>query len=121
MMMRLLYFGCANDSGHFLYDGEWDKVAWRDYKTVHPFGDAIDGEFTPLGLVIEGSPALHHTKGWTVLAWWDNSVDGRPGSHATFLAEGTWTFDQMLAEAKAKYPRTMARQRRPIVLAKECP
>ncbi len=102
-MSTLYYFGCWNQAGHYLHapGGEWvDKAG--------PFDYHIDGCFPPKREDVTIA-ALIHTKGWTILAMWDRSVDSRPGSNANFLMEGTHDTAAMWALARQHYPQIVAR------------
>ncbi len=109
--MRCFYFGCWGDSGHYLWD-EHANHARRGTGLPPSLGVArLDGEFAPKGPQTEGRAALHHVDGWTVLAFWDRSVDRRHGSHSTFVAEGAHDFAAMVAIARARFPRVWGRYR----------
>lgn len=130
----MFYFGCWTDRtgrseiGHYLRD-RWghrprdlDSLDWPD-----AFGD--DGWFLDLrfcpnvgpslprpaspwvskGPQVEGEAALHHVEGWTVISFWDRSVDTRGGCNSAFLQRGTWTFEEMVAQARILYPQIWAR------------
>jgi hypothetical protein len=58
---------------------------------------------------VQGEALLHHAKGWTALAFWDRSVDSRPGSNAVFFADAYRGFDAMLADAREHWPTIFAR------------
>lgn len=57
----------------------------------------------------EGIVRLHHVAGWTIAAWWDRSADTRPNSNAALVAEGTHSWEVMLAAAREAFPREIAR------------
>lgn len=61
--------------------------------------------------MVEGEALLHQKCGWTALSFWDSSVDTRPGCSSTYLAEGIFTFDQMVEKAKAKFGERWNRMR----------
>lgn len=60
---------------------------------------------------VEGEASIHHVEDWTVLAWWDRSVDERPGANSNIVARGTWDFEAMVSIAKAQFVEVWARQR----------
>ena len=62
-----------------------------------------------MGNQAEGKAALHYKGGWTALAFWDRSVDSRPGSNSVFLAEGTHQFEDMVVLAQQSFPSIMQR------------
>lgn len=135
--MKVYYFGCIGESGHYLWDKERPPEltmserllgpgaeafagrnvgsAWRSRETREllrngqPWGMSLDADLCPEGRQFEGVARLHHKDGWTGLAFWDRSVDTRGNSHSTFIAEGTYTFDEMLTAAKAQWPEVWAR------------
>lgn len=120
--MKVFYFGCPKgEKGHY-----WNFAdkPWVHRLVLDPIG-AIDGVYAPrVGIdrrvhpdlrdgrpkALEGQAALVHTKGWTVLAYWDCSQDGRPGSNSAFAAEGEYPFGELLAVAKEKWPWVFERQ-----------
>lgn len=57
----------------------------------------------------EGRAFMHHIRGWTIVAWWDRSEDTRGGCSAAFFAEGRRPFARMMALARERFPREMAR------------
>lgn len=89
----------------------------------------IDGGFCPGAVVgdawrrsrpeIEGQASLRHVDGWTVLAWWDRSVDSRGACNSAFVARGLRDFTTMLEIGKTQAPIVIARQRTPIVLVED--
>jgi hypothetical protein len=119
---KVFYFGCMGGKGHRLYDADGEDMH-RIVTT--PWGNQIDGELAPDGLVLrkvgegekmqpEGRALLHHKDGWTALGFWDRSGDSRFNSNSNFLVRGTYTFDEMLALAKAQFPGIFATIKFPI-------
>lgn len=84
------FFGCWQDSGHYLWLPGMHKT-WDPPVEWGPNWKAIDGHYVPNR---PGVVALIWTRngpippGWTMLSMVDNSVDKRPGSHATFALRG---------------------------------
>lgn len=112
MSRMILYFGCIRESGHYM----WDARGRKSYHDIpQPWGYSIDGKLCPPGDPWakngqpQGSAALHHKDGWTALAFWDRTVDSRPGSNSAFLADETLTFEQLLERAKEAFPQVFAR------------
>ncbi len=97
------YFGCIGHSGHYLWSAPYRQC--RDVGTT-PWGFAIDGKLCPIteGRQREGVASVHHKDGWTALAFWDRSIDSRPGSNSVFLAGEYLSFDEMVALAKSRFP-----------------
>jgi len=112
---RVFYFGCWGDVGHYLWTPDGRRA-----RSAGPFTALdLDGRFCP-GVVgrtdrispnvqPEGVAALHHANGWTVLAFWDRSVDRRRGSHSTYVIEGTHDFGEAVRISSAAFPRVWAR------------
>lgn len=107
------YFGCHLQSGHYFWKPGMKKtnLGYRDMVNDLPFSD-IDGGLAPAKGEgqIEGIAKLSHKDGWTALAFWDRSVDHRPGSHSTFLFHAAeLPFAVALALARETYPEVFAR------------
>ena len=63
---------------------------------------------------VEGLAKLHNRRDgngeyWTALAFWDCSVDERPGSNSVFILEGLYNFEQALEIAKKTFPTIFKR------------
>jgi hypothetical protein len=70
----------------------------------------LDGVFAPKGIdEKEGVAVLAKLEGFTVLAFWDRSADERFASNSAFLSRQSQTFDEILAEAKQKFPQIFDR------------
>lgn len=128
----MLYFGCANsDSGHYLWRAE-NEHAWplpelpkAFARNRNPYA-RLDGGFTPTAMdrhgkdvdpetQHEGVARVTHIEGWTVLSFWDRSVDHRNGSHSTYIELGTFDFAEMAKRAQAAFPKTWARYKFEVV------
>ena len=99
----MLYFGPWAEAGHFMLkeDGAWatkEQVARLPWGQYEP-----DGSLQPEGQQNEGEALLHHKDGWTALAFWDRTVDTRGNSSSTYIAEGVFTFEQMVEMAKTRF------------------
>lgn len=114
----MFYCGCHRDSGHHVWreDGDSSHKFWK----LQPWGVKIDGELQPLARrgfhVPNGAARFTLAHGWSALSWWDNSIDTRPGSHSTFVVEGTHTAEAVLAMARARFPWVFERFKYEIVL-----
>ena len=109
-MTALYFFGCRNNhAGHYLTLSpmmrdtplryfELAAVLGRHPDTEFCYGvdKLVRGEWRRTKPEIPGAAALHHVNGWTVLSWWDRSVDSRPGGNASLIAEGTFTEEEIL-------------------------
>lgn len=116
------YFGCQGDAGHYWWDAEGPRMSRKaEARVGEKIASKIDGGFCP-GVSdnpnrpyartrpeVEGEAALHYLDGWTVLAFWDRSVDKRGGCNSNFVVRGHATFDEVLALAKEQYPQVMNR------------
>lgn len=112
----IYYFGCWNEPGHYLHSKE-GRVSYRD-ENVRSWGSALDGGiFLPSGPQMEGRYRLTHIRMetayqyWTVIGWWDRSVDSRPGSCSAFLARETLSADEILALAHQDFPQVFSRMK----------
>lgn len=122
------YFGCRREAGHYWHFPEhrtWNEstIPTAVGPKIHP---KIDGGFCPGSIDGEsykrsrpekqGEAALHHVDGWTVLSFWDNSVDARSNSSSSFVARGTWDYASMRAIAERQFARIWKRYTFDIVL-----
>ena len=83
-------------------DGVWTRATPRTTEEVRDRYRGKDPE-------AEGRAFIHFVAGWTVVSWWDRSEDRRGGCCAVFLTPQRCTFAEMLALARAEFPREMAR------------
>lgn len=107
--MKVFYFGCVGEYGHYMFEPPGVK---RDAFThTNPWGTKVDGGLCPTGgsTQEQGRALVHHKDGWTAMAFWDRSVDHRPGSCSVFLAQGTHAFEEMLRIANESFPKVTAR------------
>lgn len=120
---EVLYYGCElRESGHYAW-----RPNWQRWSAPTPFdsnlrlpGSAteLDGGFTPpMSEEKNGKARLTHVDGWTVLSFWDNSMDKRPGSHATFAVDDTVDFETILQLAREAYPAVFGRMQFEVTLA----
>ncbi|MDE1834524.1 MAG: hypothetical protein KGH64_04255 [Candidatus Micrarchaeota archaeon] len=106
MMPEAYYYGCKNGTGHYWYapDRLWMKksdIIVRVPKSIGPY--KVDGGFCIKGIQYEGIATVTHTDGWTVLSFWDRSIDRRGGSNSNFVVKGTHSFDDMVDIAKNQF------------------
>jgi hypothetical protein len=104
------YFGCVGEVGHYHFvpsdGGRPVKAGYYDA----PFFPHCDGAFCPTHTQKEGVVQLtHHRDDWTILAFWDRSVDKRAGSHSTFMIQEKLNKDEMIIRAKEAFPTIWAR------------
>lgn len=105
---NVLYFGCwDHHKGHFLYAASGKKIH------AHPLLPFIDGGFLNRE---NDMPARH---GWveisrigtrfTVLSFWDGSMDSRPGSHSDFIVDGMVSYEKAMELAGRDFPQIFDR------------
>jgi hypothetical protein len=117
-MTDAYYFGCGDESGHF-----WWLPSHRPFHrpTRCPWGYEVDGGAQPgcyierghrrHGDETEGPCALHRRDGWTLIGWWDRSVDKRPACCSAFAARGEHDFAAMVVLLREAFPWVAARMR----------
>lgn len=116
---RAYYFGCHRKPGHFMWDVGLSRCVGAHQKPEgSPWSreDLDAGSFRPWvtsitqeGAQPQGKALMRHKDGWTVLSFWDRSVDSRYGAHSTFILEGTYDFAEAVSHAKMLFPRIWAR------------
>lgn len=116
--MRIIYFGCIEHSGHSAWEFWTDQPA--GYAQPRPvlytdvcdlLGMSVDATLAPSWPKYrQGAASLHHIRGWTVLAWWDMTVDSRPASNSALLAEGMLDMPAMLGLLHVAFPTVSSRQ-----------
>ena len=101
------YFGCYERPGHFLF-----VPGMRTEYTHRLSRGGLDGLFCPpekVGLYIAALSRLGG-HGYSVLSFWDRTVDTRPGSNSNFLAPSlTCSPESILAGARMFFPEVYAR------------
>lgn len=124
------YFGCQKEPGHYW----WSTDGRRHYDVVDLVGTniypKIDSGFCPnasidegkpwrrTGPEIEGEAALHHVDGWTILSFWDRSVDKRSACNSNFVVRGEHTFEEVMQSARDHFPQVLLRLKFEIKLVK---
>jgi hypothetical protein len=116
--MRMYYFGCHREPGHYFFAPGMVKdheaggpmpFSTQEGEPIVPWGYHIDQALCPFGPQTEGLAKLNYKDGWTALAFWDRSVDSRPGSNSVFVLEGTHDFPTMLSHARDRFPEVIER------------
>lgn len=131
-MTSVYYFGPLARSGHFMYnpDGytvmrdEEEKIPWKPWDIdgkLQPgcYQHPRDGRWEHNGPENEGEALLHHKDGWTALSFWDRTIDTRYACNSTFIANGIFTFEEMVALAKEKFPGRWAAMKFEVRLSQE--
>lgn len=113
----IYYFGCMSDAGHHLYSpsGKSGRDSLCIYDLPKPLYPSIDTGYCSKDKA-EGS--YYYTKdsvGFSIISIWDNSIDSRPGSHATFLTTPIMSHDELLAAAKKTWPKIFGRMRASLI------
>ncbi len=102
--MRIYCFGCDGRPGHYMHRTDM-STDWEFCKH-NPWGYGIDN-----GLLKGRTErfVLTQKDGWTALSFVDNTVDDRPGSNSSFLAEGEYTLNEMFELAHVHFPQVAKR------------
>ena len=79
---RWFYFGCYEQAGHYLFESNGYKAPYN-----HPLGK-FDGCLCLPEAVGERVAAISRLGafGYSALAFWDRSIDSRPGSNSIIFA-----------------------------------
>lgn len=119
----MYYYGPYKESGHFFF-GEGGRLVLREERQGIPWQEReIDGILQPgcpdpkdrlkrrTRPMVEGEALLHHKNGWTAVSFWDSSVDTRPGCNSTYIAEGDFSFPEMVEMAKERFAERWSRMK----------
>lgn len=125
------FFGCWEQSGHFWRSAppknlQYPEIEKRLGPDIHV---RIDTGFCP-GVMkgeqykrsrdeVEGEAALHRVNGWTILSWWDRSVDKRGACNSNVVVLGEHNYATMLEVVRAQFPSLFARRASDIVLVED--
>lgn len=111
------YFGCWDRLGHFLFDVHGRTRREGTLPADFPvMTHALDGAM--LGYdrqQVEGRAYVAHVRGWTILSFWDRSVDKRYACSSNFILRGTLGFDAAVAKARAAFPQVWQRYKFEVV------
>lgn len=104
---RPLYFGCRSDLGHHLRHAQDGRLLLHGQER---WIISLDGSLPPRGKIqVEGLATLTYLHGYSILAFWDRSVNTRPGSNSIFLIPGELSFDQTVVMARTTFPMVWER------------
>lgn len=105
------YFGCIGQIGHHLFDVNERHLNYDR----HPLAKFLDGGF----LRLCEAPDIKAREGWvyvtrigtswTVLSFWDHTVDGRPGSNSNFILPGAFSYKDAMDWSRQAFPQVFAR------------
>lgn len=122
------FFGCGmNEKGHYLFDTNGRRLndhnigAYGNVMLDFPIRiNCLDGGLLAYDNTrqVEGRAIVSHIRGWTIVSFWDRSVDTRRNSNANFIMRGTFDFEAALERIKAVWPTIFARFTFPIVECK---
>lgn len=126
MDKKLLYFGCIQNLGHFLYESDnghslnIDSIVRRYPQFNKHLLQGLDATFTPNDWnQKEGVYNDCIVPPIRIVAWWDRSFDKRHGSNSALIGYGFSSAEEILDEAVKLFPSVMRRQRRPIPFNKQ--
>lgn len=135
----ILFYGCwtspdgHSDTGHYFRAKNGDRLSsgqrWRTLESLVPWGLKVDGFLAPRttngAQAVNGIVGYHQAiswvdcpgeEAWSLISWWDNSVDDRPGSNCAFMVNRRASLREILAEARDAFPQIFLRFKYPIVL-----
>lgn len=111
--INVLYFGCIGSPGHGLYDKSLPWSKQPPYGST-PWGSKLDGFLVePLKDCTPGQVQHAVKDGWTLVQFWDYSVDQRPGSNSAFLVSEIMSAEALIEEAQKQWPEIFNRPRFP--------
>ena len=108
-MSNVIYYGCWDECGHFPWETGKERLSFRDFFNLQPWGSRVDGGLCHLGKERQGVYRVHKQDGWTAVAFWDRSVDHRPGSNSVFLIQQDVSGAELLRMAHEQFPSVFAR------------
>ncbi len=126
---QVYFFGCGRDVGHYWHGPHLRYVSHTVYRTPPWQDHDIDGKAQPTcreetrhGKTRwvsdpeeqEGPARIHHRKGWTMLSFWDRSVDKRFASNGSFVAKGEHDHNGMMDLAQEHFPELLGRLTAPL-------
>lgn len=123
----MVYLGPLKESGHLMFYETGEEIPYREGDKLCPWRyNDIDGTLQPgqtlwrghwvsRGSWKQGEAVIHHKDGWTALSFWDSTIDTRPGCSSTYIAKGTFTFEQMVEMAKARFSERWNKMRFQVI------
>lgn len=124
IMVECYYFGCWDRVGHFLFAADGRRIHCFAGVGILPCGlpkdfpvraETLDGGLLGYEEQVEGRTVVTHIRGWTILSFWDRSVDERPGCNSNFVMRGNLSFADALDAARTTFPKVIRRFAFPIV------
>lgn len=131
-MTHVWYFGCPDGQiGHYFQgpgygaDVPEDKRRSRLHSPYECPWQEVDGVLPPkCDEQPQGLVRVVRKAGWTALAWWDRSQDGRPNSNSCILIDADVTYQEGLRIAREAFPFVFTRisyDLRRLLSIGECP
>ncbi len=97
------FFGRRDEPGHGCHCPKTGNFSY--YHRPDPFGSNLDSGYAPKDSAVQFRCSLVQKDGWTLIAFWDNTIDKRGKSNAAFVAKGLLSFDEILEKAETSCPR----------------
>jgi len=117
--MEPMYFGCWGEKGHYLWTRSRRPALEPETLPPELHAHKLDGVYAPRlpgkyagdkgPEAAQGRATITHVAGWTVLAFWDRSVDDRGASNSAFVIPGELTFEQARDRAREAFPEVWRR------------
>jgi len=111
--MKIYFHGCRTDKGHFLYkSGDSSYKLGFDLSKI--LGRHLDSGFAPCDRLTGGyeeqfKAMITWTSGYTVIAFWDRTIDQRHASNSAFVVDENMCFANMVPLCKDAFPEVFAR------------
>ena len=115
MINRVFYFGCLRETGHHWFGedaGSTFRLTYSPSEIPREFwAERIDGRLPPREWDDGISMWTLRVRGevWTAAAWWDQTVDKRPGSHSVLLTSGEPSIGELILEGADRFPELRER------------
>jgi hypothetical protein len=108
-MENIFFFGCWSGAGHHLQDAT-GRVRYQLPQDFPMPPDFLDTGLLPPKLPeVEGRATFVHLNGWTIISFWDRSVDTRGKCNSAFVMRGIYSFEDAIEKAKAAFPQIWKR------------
>jgi hypothetical protein len=105
-MSDVLYFGCVREIGHYLFMASETGAFKPHGKRARDLAwtRICDGGLLGEGDQVEGSAVWSYVGGYSIVSFWDRSVDKRGGSSSSFLVPGMHSLSEVLVAAGFAFP-----------------
>lgn len=116
---KLIYFGCIREAGHYYWThenyGRFFGEGLASLLGCNPrLIEHFDGVYPPWPEKELGRYQESIVPPVRIVAWWDRTVDSRPGSNSALIGTGYDSAQEMLDDAPKWFPSVMKRQPRPV-------